>query len=174
MMWTKRKKIIYLLYRIFASGLPESRHLKLARMWRGWFAKRILKEMGENVNIERGASFGPNVSIGNYSGIGISCELWGEVKIGNNVLMGPEVVVYTVNHIFADPDKIILEQGYTSPKPVYIKDDVWIGRRCLIMPGVMIGEGAVVGAGSVVTKNVPDYAVVAGNPAKIIKYRIKE
>ena len=63
----------------------------------------------------------------------------------------------------------------TAPKePVYIGDDVWIGARVIILPGRKIGEGVIIGAGAVVTKDVPDYAVVGGNPAKVIKFRNKE
>ena len=65
----------------------------------------------------------------------------------------------------------MIQQGYTEMKPVYIDDDVWIGRRVLIMPGVHIGTGAIIAAGSVVTKNVEPYSIVGGNPAKHIKYR---
>ncbi|WP_442859821.1 DapH/DapD/GlmU-related protein [Anaerobutyricum hallii] len=65
----------------------------------------------------------------------------------------------------------MIKQGYTENKPVYIEDNVWIGRRVLIMPGVCIGTGSIVAAGAVVTKNVEPYSIVGGNPAKIIKYR---
>ena len=66
----------------------------------------------------------------------------------------------------------MMEQGSTEPAPVVIGDDVWIGRRAIIMPGVRIGNGCVIGAGAVVTKDVPPYCVVGGVPAKIIKKRV--
>ncbi len=62
-------------------------------------------------------------------------------------------------------------QGVKSCEPVIIGDDVWIGTRVIILPGKKIGTGAILGAGAVITKDVPDYAIVGGNPAKIIKYR---
>jgi maltose O-acetyltransferase len=65
----------------------------------------------------------------------------------------------------------MVEQGYEGTRPIVIEDDVWIGARVTILGGVNIGTGAVIGAGSVVTKNVPPYAIVAGNPAKLIRYR---
>lgn len=65
----------------------------------------------------------------------------------------------------------ILEQGTDEDKPVYIGNDVWIGRRAMIMPGVHIGDGAVIAAGGIITKDVPPYSVVGGVPAKVIKYR---
>ncbi|MEH7581800.1 DapH/DapD/GlmU-related protein, partial [Priestia megaterium] len=68
-------------------------------------------------------------------------------------------------------DELIFE-GYTKREPVIIEDRVWIGARCIILPGVTIGKGATVGAGAVVTKDVPPYTVVAGNPAKVVKYKL--
>jgi len=170
-MWTIKTKIIYILYLIFASWLPQSGRLKLAKKIRGFFAKRIVLHFGKNVNIEKKASFTPGLSIGDNSGIGISSEINGPVTIGKNVMMGPEVVIYTSGHRFDRIDIPMMEQGSTDTEPVIIGDDVWIGRRVIIMPGVRIGTGCVIGAGAVVTKNVPDYSVVGGVPAKIIKVR---
>lgn len=85
--------------------------------------------------------------------------------------MGAECIVYTKNHAFSNLDTPMMYQGYLETKPVYIEDDVWIGGRVIILPGRRIGKGAIVGAGSVVTKDVPDYAIVGGNPAKVLKYR---
>ena len=59
-------------------------------------------------------------------------------------------------------------QGYLKPQPVVIEDDVWIGARVIFLPGVRVGRGAIVGAGAVVTKDVPDYALVVGNPARVV------
>ena len=75
------------------------------------------------------------------------------------------------NHAFDRTDIPMNQQGFTPEKPIVIEDDVWIGARVIILPGVHIGTGAVVGAGAVVTKDVPDYAVVGGNPARILKMR---
>lgn len=68
----------------------------------------------------------------------------------------------------------MVEQGKTKPKPIKIGNDVWIGTRVIILPDVVIGDGSIIGAGAVVTHSVPEKAVVGGNPAKIIKYRIKK
>ena len=70
-------------------------------------------------------------------------------------------------------DVPIIEQGYSDTNPVVIEDDVWIGSRVIIMPGVHIGEGCVIGTGTIVTKNIPPYAVAVGVPAKVIKFRNK-
>lgn len=86
-------------------------------------------------------------------------------------MIGPYCFIYTSNHCTKRTDIPMFRQGDSVPRPVIISDDVWIGARVTILPGVHIGKGAIIGAGAVVTKDVPEYAVVGGNPAKIIKYR---
>ena len=125
-----------------------------------------MSNVGKQVNIEKGATFNGKVSIGDYSGIGVDCEMNGPVTIGRYVNMGPEVVVYTQNHAFNRIDIPMQKQGYDNVRPVVIGDDVWIGRRVIILPGVKIGEGCVIGAGAIVAKDIPPYSVVVGNPAK--------
>ena len=170
-MWSLGKKILWVGYKLTASWLPESRRMRFAKWFRGVWAKGILRYKGKNVNIERGAVFSPQVSIDDNSGIGIRCELYGEISIGKNVMMGPEVVVYTSGHKHDRIDIPMIEQGSEDSRPVSIGDDVWIGRRAMIMRGVRIGNGVIIGAGAVVTKDVPDYCIVGGVPAKILKRR---
>lgn len=177
-MWNTKKKIFYLLYSFFAKWLPESRRLKLANTLRCFFARKILKSAGENINVEKGAFFTPGVSIGDCSGIGVNCELCaratsggGEIKIGKYVMMGPECVIYTASHAHNRIDIPMQKQGFLEPEDVIIGDDVWIGRRVIIMPGVTIGNGCIIGAGAIVTKSIPEYTVAAGVPAKVIKKR---
>ena len=86
-------------------------------------------------------------------------------------MMGPYVKMYVQNHNFSRTDIPMNQQGNSPARPIVIGDDVWIGANVIILPGVSIGKGCVIGAGSVVTKSVPEYSVVAGNPAKIIKNR---
>lgn len=126
---------------------------------------------GKSINIEKGATFSRRLQLGNNSGLGINCKIQGTVTIGDNVMMGPDVLIYTTNHEFKDKDMPMRMQGYQKEKPVIIGNDVWIGSRVIILPGVHIGDGCVIGAGSVVTKNVPAYCVCAGNPAKVVKER---
>jgi maltose O-acetyltransferase len=90
--------------------------------------------------------------------------------IGNNVIMGPDVKIYTKNHKFESVDIPIQYQGHTEDKTV-IGNDVWLGANVIITPGVTIGNHVIVAAGAVVTKDVPDYAIVGGVPAKILKSR---
>ena len=170
-MWTTKTKIYFILYKMFVAWLPESRQMGFAKKLRGIFAKQIVAYKGKNVNIEKHAYFTPGLKIGDNSGVGIRCEVNGEVTIGNNVMMGPEVVIYTSSHAHDRTDITMIEQGSEEIKPVSIGNDVWIGRRAMIMPGVNIGNGCIVGAGAVVTKDVPDYCIVGGVPAKIVKRR---
>lgn len=170
-----KENIFRFIYNILAKKMPIS-YSKFSfgsRYIRGYCGKVLLKKCGKNVNIEKGASFGKNISLGDNSGIGINAFLGSNIVIGNNVMMGPECIIYTANHEFSNIEIPMNMQGFTSIKQVSIGDDVWIGGRVIILPGVKVGNGAIIGAGSVVTKNIPEYAIVGGNPAKIIRYRGK-
>lgn len=169
-MWTMKSKVYCILYKITAAWLPISQRCAPAQKLRYFWAKRICS-CGKNVNIERNAFFTPGLTLGDRSGIGIDCEVYGPVTIGKNVMMGPEVVIYTSGHRFDRTDIPMMDQGSTEPRPVVIGDDVWIGRRAIIMPGVTIGSGSIIGAGAVVTKDIPAYSVAGGIPAKVIKTR---
>lgn len=168
-----KKMIGWVLYYTIAIRLPRSNgnlHLLGGKGMRRVCAKLILDKVGNNVNIEKGAVFSSRCTIGDNSGIGINSDL-GETHIGNNVMMGPECVIITRNHRFDDISNPMIQQGFSDNKPVYIGNDVWIGRKVTILPGVNIGDHAIIGACSVVTKDVEPYAIVAGNPAKKIKDR---
>ena len=170
----KIKKAFYRnLYYKYAIKLPVSfdRGGKRAQRLRAKCAKCFLVYVGQEVNIEKGAMITSTMEIGDRSGVGINATISGKVVIGNDVMMGPECIIYARNHAFDRTDIPMREQGFSAEKPVYIGDDVWIGGRVTILPGVHIGKGAIVGAGAVVTKDVPEYAIVGGNPAKIIRYR---
>lgn len=172
----KLTKMLHLAaYYFFARHLPASgsRFGKWARPLRRWTSQALFKHAGKNINIEKGAYFGDGwqIEIGDNSGIGINCQVCGPVKIGDNVMMGPEVVILTKNHKFERLDIPMLRQGYYPPKPVSIENDVWIGTRAIILPGVTIGKGAIIGAGTVVTKDVPEYSIVCGNPGRVVKHR---
>jgi maltose O-acetyltransferase len=88
-------------------------------------------------------------------------------------MIAPEVIIFSVGHETNDTNKPMRLQGNTLPRPVTIKNDVWIGQRAIVLPGVIINQGAIVAAGAVVTKNVPEYSIVGGNPAKVLKIREK-
>lgn len=134
-------------------------------------ARQFLVHVGDDVNIEKGAMITSLMEIGDRSGVGINAQMHGQIIIGKDVMMGPECIIYTTNHKFDRTDVPMRLQGFSEQRPVSIEDDVWIGGRVTILPGVHIGRGAIIGAGAVVTKDVPEFAIVGGNPAKILKYR---
>lgn len=143
----------------------------LSRTLRVFAAKLILASCGTNVNIEKGSYFTRDCSIGDNSGIGIDAYITGKVFIGNDVMMGPECKIFTRNHCVDRIDIPMNQQGVTAEAPVFIGDDVWIGSRVIILPGVHVGSHAIICAGAVVHKDVPDFAVVGGVPSKLIRYR---
>lgn len=148
-----KKYIGLIFYNLIAKHLPISfSYIKLGqKKLRGLCGKMILTKCGNNVNIEKGASFSSKVEIGNNSGIGINARIGGRCIIGDDVMMGPDCVIYTRNHKFDDISTTMRGQGVQEEKPVYIGDDVWIGGRVTILPGVHIGSHCIVGAASVVT-----------------------
>ncbi len=157
-----------------AKHLPASYSVLGGKLWkaiRGGCAKLMLQKCGNNVNIEKNAVFSIRTEIGDNSGIGVNAHLYGKVIIGDNVMMGPDCIIYVRNHESSRLDIPMCKQGSTEERPVIIGNDVWIGGRVIILPGVKIEDGAIVGAGAVVTKNVSKYDVVAGNPARVIKNR---
>lgn len=91
------------------------------------------------------------------------------ITIEDDVLIGSSVHFYVNNHRFDDSEIPIIDQGHYPSEPIVVKRGAWIGASAVILPGVTIGRNAVVGAGSVVTKSVPDKVVVVGSPAKIVK-----
>jgi len=107
---------------------------------------------------------GDNVSIAAY------VHMWGKggIHIGNRVMIGSHTAIASLTH---DYSKEIMFDTLTE-KDVFIEDDVWIGTHCIILPGIRIGKGAVVGAGTVVTKNVPPNTIFSGVPGQIRKQRI--
>lgn len=86
-------------------------------------------------------------------------------------MMGPRVTILALNHEFSSVDVPMIRQGHAAPKPVIIGNDVWIGAQAIILPGVTVGDGAIVGAGAVVAKPVAPFTIVAGNPARVIGQR---
>lgn len=92
-----------------------------------------------------------------------------QVIIEDNVMIGAGVHFYVNNHKFDRRDIPLIEQGYYPSQDILVKRGAWIGANCIILPGVSIGVNSVIGAGSVVTKSIPDFCVAVGNPAKVIK-----
>ncbi|WP_271394125.1 sugar O-acetyltransferase [Aequorivita sinensis] len=138
---------------------------------------RLFKFKGSGVWIEPPffCDYGENISIGENTFVNTNCIFLdnNKITIGKNGLIAPYVQIYTASHPLKASDRIIgkgNEARYlTSSKPVTIGANVWIGGNCVIFPGVIIGNNVTIGAGSVVTKNIPDNVLAYGNPCEVKK-----
>ena len=112
------------------------------------------------------------IEIGRDSLIGEFCVIRGQggVHIGDKVYLAPLAQILAVNHVYDDAHRAIIEQGITA-EGIVIEDDVWIGAGAIILDGVRVGTGSVIGAGAVVTEDLPPCSVAAGSPAKVIRDR---
>ncbi len=165
--------------------------MRLIPRFRGILRGYFRISLGKNVTLNKGSliSFTGNATIGNNSlitAIGgqiifgknfsgsqdviYNCDLGGKLEFGDDCLVGPRSIFRTSNHNFISRKILIRNQGHTA-KNIRIGNDVWIGANALVLPGVTIGSHSVIGAGSVVTKDVPEFAIAVGNPARVIKYR---
>ncbi len=132
--------------------------------------KQWLPNSGKHVYIEPPfyCDYGYNIKTGNKVFFNFNCVVLdvASVSIGNNVFFGPAVQIYTVNHPLDAAERRTLQE---QALPVTIADDVWIGGSAVILPGVSIGAGTVIAAGSVVTKDIPPGVVAGGNPCRVLK-----
>lgn len=170
------RKLRLLAYYLVARHLPDST-MPGGRLWRSVrrrIAGPLFEYQGKDVNIEHGAYFGSgsDIRVGSRSGLGVNCRVHGPLQVGQDVMIGPDVLIYATNHAFSDVNRPMIGQGFQEPRRVFIEDDAWIGARAIILPGVTIGTGSIVGAGAVVTTDVPPYSVAAGNPAEVIRRRV--
>lgn len=165
------------------------------RIRRAWFKKRF--KLAGHLHIGPGCKFivpenmafsgttiisdgsyfnadGGSITCGDWTafniGVHINASVAGNISIGAHCPVGPGVVMRTANHSFANPNINIQDQGHDAGS-IIIEDDCWIGANAVIIGAVHIGRGAVIGAGAVVTKDIPSMAIAVGVPAKIIKYR---
>ena len=132
--------------------------------------QQMLGKIGQNSIIWSPfyCAYGKNIYLSDHVFLSYSCTILdpNEVRIGQHVMIGPTVQMYTAAH---DLQAEARNQGWEVAEPIVIEDNVWIGGGAILLPGVRIGQNAVVGAGSVVTRNVPANTVVAGNPARVIR-----
>ncbi len=168
------KKIAYTFYYIFITYLPNYRYLKIANSIRVWYMVHVLGIMkkGENTRFENHIYIsGPGrVSIGKSCQINEHVFIQGAI-IGDYVMIAPHVSLIANMHKSSRTDIPMVMQGKIEGNKVIIEDDVWLGRNVTVMPGVRIGKGSIIAAGAVVTKDVPEYSIAGGVPAKIIKSR---
>lgn len=143
---------------------------KMPKRIRALCGRLIFESCGEGVDIGRKVKFSSGISLGSFSGIGDRCYFQGEVIIGDNVMIAPEAVFIAASHNMDRTDIPMNRQGVVN-KRIVIGNDVWIGYGATVLAGVTISEGAVIGARSLVTKDVLPYAVVGGVPAKWIRSR---
>ncbi len=147
--------------------------LKITPYWvRQGFMKKILGyKIGNDTSIAMHCFFtGYDIKIGNNTVINRYCYIDGRgpLYIGNNVNISHYTIIHTLTHITNSPF------FHAQQRPVAIMDHAWIGARAIILPGVTVGEGAVVAAGAIVNRDVPPYAIVSGNPAKVVGERTRD
>ncbi|WP_300729999.1 sugar O-acetyltransferase [uncultured Bacteroides sp.] len=142
--------------------------------------KQLFGKVGEYVHldIDFHCEYGKHIFIGDKVEINMNCTFVDNniIEIGNNVLIASNVQIYTATHSTKLRERVVenwkvgKEMYWTSDFPVKICDGAWIGGGVIILPGVTIGKNSVIGAGSVVTRSIPDNCVAVGNPCKVIKH----
>jgi acetyltransferase-like isoleucine patch superfamily enzyme len=137
---------------------------------------RRLADIGPGVRMAPNVSLrnGERIKIGAYSHIGGHCSIWagdsvGRITLGRHALLGPEVFI-TASNYRTEPGTPVMDQPKLE-RDVVIGDDVWLGARVMVVPGVEIGDGCIIGASSVVTRSIPPGSIAVGNPARVVGRR---
>lgn len=178
----KERMLAGLPYKAWLDGLEEERELCKQKVYEfnllppkernriPALLKELLGKTGDSLWVEPPfhCDYGWNIEVGEnfFANYNLTILDVGKVTIGKNVMIAPNVSIYTAGHP-VHPDS--RNSGYEYGIPITIGDNVWIGGSVVILPGVTIGNNAVIGAGSVVTKDIPDNAIAAGNPCKVIR-----
>ncbi len=177
----KERMLANLPYKAWLDGLSEERAECKRRLYEfnnchpdeAEKSDRIIRSLikaGDELHIEQPfkCDYGYNIEVGNnfFANYGFTVLDVGKVRIGNDCMCGPDVSIYTAGHPVHYEAR---NSGYEYGIDVTIGDNVWIGGHTVILPGVKIGNGVVIGAGSVVTKSIPDCCIAAGNPARVIR-----
>ena len=173
MFWIKCKRI--------GPDIPLTHLLLHSKIFGSWLCKKKFKSFGKGSEFRAGAYavetdkilIGKNVTIRPGTMLFATpfdtADL-AQIVIEDYALIGSGVHVYVSNHRFSDTNVPIYFQGHSEVSCVHIKRGCWVGANSIILPGVTIGKNSVIGAGSVVTKSIPDFAVAVGSPAKVIKF----
>lgn len=135
-------------------------------------------DVGNDVRIREGCyldSHGGWIRLADKVFLGPQCLVYGHggLSVGQNTMIAGQTVIIPANHVFDRTDIPLREQG-ESRKGIEIGENVWIGAHCVILDGVHIGHDAVIGAGSIVLKDIPPYAIAAGNPARVVRMRAQK
>ncbi len=167
-------KLKLVFYYAVIQHLPHSRLIGLCNKIRVAYVSKVLKVMPYDSRTK----LEPNVYLSNAIGttIGLNCRINENVfiqqaTIEDEVLIAPNVAILSISHNHEKLEKSIVNQGDSKPNAPIIKKGAWLGRNVIVMPGITVGEGAIVGAGAVVTKNIEPFTIVGGVPAKFIKKR---
>ena len=138
--------------------------------YRDVLLKKLFRKTGENIYIEPPfrCDYGSNTTIGNNFYANFDCVFLdvAHITIGENVMFGPKVNLLTPGHPI---DAVVRNSGLEFGKEIHIGDNVWLGGNVTVNPGVTIGNNTIIGSGSVVTKNMPDNVIAAGNPCRVIR-----
>jgi maltose O-acetyltransferase len=166
------KKIALIFYYLIINKLPNTKLLPLTNRVRVWYVSKFLKIMPYHHD----TIFENDVYISNceHISIGKHCHINEHVfiqgaTIGDHVMIAPHVAILNDSHTHVDLSTPMILQPMTAKKNPTIGDDVWLGRNVIVMPGVNIGSGSIIGAGAVVTKDIPMNCIAVGVPAKVIR-----
>ena len=166
------RQINRIAFHLTARLLPAYKHCRWGNKVKNAFAKIAFSHVGEAVNWGKNVLISADFVIGDFSGVGDNARIPKGVTIGNDVMIGRDLKIFTKNHKSDRTDIPMRLQGFTEISSLVIGNDVWIGDDVIITAGCChIGEGSILAAGAVVTKDVEPYCVVGGNPVKVIRYR---
>ena len=166
------RQINRMAFHLAACLLPAYNRCLWGNKVKNVFAKHAFSHVGEAVNRGKNVLICVDFIIGDFSGVGDNARIPKGVTVGNDVMIGRDLKIFTKNHKSDRIDIPMRLQGFTETSPLVIGNDVWIGDDVIITAGCChIGEGSILATGAVVTKDVEPYCVVGGNPAKVIRYR---
>ena len=150
-------------------------HILLRRLKRRWMIMRYgIKGVSSTAMLSQGSAFSKDLQVGDFAYIGPGCIIEQGVTIGKFTMLANNVMIVGGDHDFHNPELPIIFSGREERRETHIGVDCWLGAGSIVMAGVTIGDGAIVAAGSIVTKDVPPFTIYGGCPAKLIKNRFTE
>lgn len=174
MILAMKRTLCLLAYYGFATHLPDMSFPggTLSTRLRAFLCRGFLASAGKEIDIRPGAFLadGRYLHMADRSSIGPGCRIYG-ARLGYGVIVGPHCVFFKENRAADDLSIPVGAHGTTPINLPVVEDLAWVGERVLVLQGRRIGKGAIVGAGAVVTRDVPPYAIVGGNPARVIGHR---